>query len=218
MNTEENIIKLLKGLKEEGVPTDSFRTNAKIRIINTVTEKPRFVPRYFGYSFGAALATVVLSVGTVYAAQSSLPTSTLYPVKVLSERVALTLSPTESLKTTVASSIISRRITEIETVQKQGNEKVIEESIANFDEDVASLQKRKGVSKEVIVSEIAAHRSFINSLRKNRSEENKGDTSTKSEQTQENTETSTPATTPTVGSPEIKLPSVEGVTNDHRDD
>lgn len=206
---------LLLSLKKDGVPADTFRTNARIRILNTVTNPHPFRaswyqrPRVIGYTFGSAIATVVLSVGTVFAAQTSLPTHTLYPVKVLSERVALTLSPTESLKTTIASSIISRRITEIETVQKQGNKKDIEESIANFDEDVEVIQKRKGISHSEIDSEIEEHKEFIDSLRKNHKKNDEDDTDDASQETV----TQTPQR-----ESDSKLPSIEGASTNRRDD
>lgn len=158
-----NIETLLKSLKNEAVPTDSFRTNARIRILNTVGSVPwHHKPRMWGYTVGTAIATVVLSVSTVYAAQSSVPGSTLYPVKILSEHVALNLSPTTSIKTSVAQTIISRRVTEVEDAQKQGNKNTIEKSIQHLNQDVEEIQKRHDVSQNRIDQEISKHESLIN--------------------------------------------------------
>lgn len=162
--------KKLTSLRHEGVPSDAFRTNARIRILNSLTvthpvRKPWYRrPTYIWYTLGTALATLILSVGTVYAAQSSFPDSKLYPLKVLSERVALTLSPTESLKTTVASTIISRRITEIEELQKRDDEPAVEASISHFTEDVASIQKREDISQEDIQRTLKEHEDVIDTF------------------------------------------------------
>lgn len=146
MDTIEN---LFKHLKEEAAVRDEFRTNARIRIINTVTH-PHPFPRYLGYTVGTAIATAALSVTTVFAAQTSLPGNPLYPVKVLSEHAALTLSPTKELKTTVAQTIISRRVTEVEAEQKQGNAPAIQKSIDHLNRDVHDIQQRKDVEQEEI--------------------------------------------------------------------
>lgn len=208
---------LLKDLKTDTVPSLTFRQNARVRILNTVTTPHPLrmswyrKPRVWGYTFGTAIATVTLSVGTVFAAQSSLPNSALYPVKVLSEQVALTLSPT-SFKTAVASTIISRRVEEIEKVQKQGNKKELDQSIANFDEDVATLKKHEGISRSVIENTIAQHEKYVNSLRKGHKDEKPEDQSRGSEDTQP-----TPPA-PTTAQTEIKLPDVKGDSIIRRED
>lgn len=172
MNNISEIENILHALKGDAVLSDTFRTNARIRILNTVTNPQPLKlswykkPRVLGYTLGTAIATVVLSVGTVYAAQSSLPQSALYPVKVFSEDVALTLSPTESLKTSVASTIISRRITEVEALQKQGDQQAVKESISHLNADVESIQKRHDISREKIEQTLTEHKDIINTIHK----------------------------------------------------
>lgn len=222
MNNTSDIENILRSLKQEGLPSDTFRANARIRIINTVTNPhPLRVswyqrPRVLGYTLGTAIATVVLSVGTVYAAQASFPNSTLYPIKVLSEQVALTLSPTESLKTTVASSIISRRIDEIQHAQTQGDQKEIDASVDNLNNDVAELQQRKDISHETIETVLTQHQTFIKSLEKRDEEDKKSDQPKESEHEGSSQITPTPAPT---SQPEIRDQQVEGAsTKNHRDD
>lgn len=223
---------LLRSLKQESetVPADTFRANARIRILNTIASpRPLRIswyqkPRILGYTFGAAIATVVLSVGTVYAAQSSLPNSKLYPLKVLSEQAALTISPTESLKTTVAGSIISRRIDEIEHAQKQGGQKEIDASITNLNDDVAELQKRKDISHDAIETILTKHRTFINTLKHRDEEDKKPDQTKESEREEPSRDTATPGVVPSAAPtptsrPEIREPQVEGTsTTRHEDD
>ena len=237
MNDQRDIENLLRGLKEhpEATPSSTFRTNARIRILNTVSrlaDPPWYRrPRYWGYATGSAIATVALTVGTVFAAQSSNPDSRLYPVKVLSERVALTLAPTENLKNDVAGTIITRRIDEIEHEQKSGDIQGLDDSIKRFNTDLEDLQGHKELSREHINSTISGRKSFLNSLRsrgedkiktpenreENRSGESESDT-VKTNDEQRITPTPSPATqfiTPRV---ELKLPEVEDETQIRHDD
>lgn len=237
MNNLHTIEDLLRGLKDhpEATPSPTFRTNARIRVLNTVTQPAPFPwyrkPRLWGYAAGSAIATVALSVGTVFAAQSSRPDSTLYPVKVLSERVALTLAPTETLKNDIASTIISRRIDEMEQEQKSGDIQGLDNSINHFNADLEELQGHRGLSRDHINNTISGHKSFLNSL-KNRGE-NKDKKPENEKQTQSgDAETDTKSTDggPTIAptatpSPqlitphvEIRFPDVEGDTDTRHDD
>jgi len=232
MNNRTEFIQLeeaLTSLKKDtaGVPSPTFRTNARIRVLNTVTTvNPLRAswyrrPRVLGYTVGTAIATVVLSVGTVFAAQSSLPNSALYPVKVFSENVALTLSPNESIKTTVASSIISRRVTETEALQKQGNAEEIRQSISRLNADVTSIEKRKDVTKSEIEQTINNHKQFFDSVNGNHAEEKSVESDHPSVQgasTVEPTIQETPKDSPTpthTSLPEIKLPETNTTHEDN---
>lgn len=223
-----DIERLLQSLRQDpgASPSATFRTNARIRILNSVTQplRPGWYkkPRLLGYTLGTALATVILSVGTVYAAQSSLPGSQLYGVKVASERVALTLSPTESLKSTVASTIISRRIDEMEHAQKSGDTEELNRSIFNYNQTLHSLRAHTDVSRERIDKTVAEHDAFLNSLNTGDSEEHQdsqggqqtqsGNPQKESRSINENSGIS-PAETPPVQSvtprTDIKLPDSE---------
>src|SRR5690242_13348463 len=172
MNSQLNtpsIEQLLKNMHhiKQAHPSDAFRKNARIRIMNTITTPRAFKlswyqkPRVAGYIAGSAIATFIFSAGTVFAAQSSLPNALLYPIKIASEKVALTLSPSTSLKTTVASSIISRRIDELKEAQKSGNEKAIDESITNFNNELDTLDRKKGILRTSIDQTISKHRIFL---------------------------------------------------------
>ncbi len=221
MNDTSDIEKILRSLKEEVSPPDTFRANARIRVINTVTNPHPLRaswyrrPRVLGYTLGTAIATVVLSVGTVYASQSSLPDNSLYPIKVLSEKVALTLSPTESLKTTVATTIISRRIDEVQKAQIQGDQKEIDASVDNLNTDVAQLQQRKDISHDAIETVLTQHQTFINSLEHRDGENKKSDQQKESEHEESTGITPTPAPTP---QSEIRDPQVTGASNNRRGD
>ena len=140
---------LLKDLKSDTshVPSDVFRKNAKIRILNRliaaqVQKKPTsnksmwfFLPfRMFALSF-VMLCVVLL------ASQSSKPTNILFPVKVMSERVALTLSPNEKAKSAVVNTIISRRTSEVESAKKSGSTEAIEKAIQVLEKTTEELRQ-----------------------------------------------------------------------------
>jgi hypothetical protein len=163
MNKEKTTIEsILKNIKTDSgmVPSVAFRTNARIRILNTVASSKiaspmlhyRSIP--FIHAFRLALLMLFFVTSTVYAAQSSNPHDFLYPVKTLSEQAALTLSPTESAKTSVAMTIISRRAGEHESAEKQGNTKEIQQTRANFNSAVVEIRKTEHLNKEKIESEI----------------------------------------------------------------
>ncbi len=143
------IEQLLKDLKSDTthVPSDVFRKNAKIRILNSLTaaqiqKKPSsnksmwfFLPfRMFALSF--VMLCVILLVS-----QSSKPTNILFPVKVMSERVALTLSPNEKAKSAVVNTIISRRTSEVESAKKSGSTEAIEKAIQVLEKTTEELRQ-----------------------------------------------------------------------------
>lgn len=158
----ENMLKNLKNDKEIS-PSTAFRTNARIRILNSVASSKitTSIPHYHSipmvYAFRFALLLVFLFGSTVYAAQSSNPHDVLYPVKTLSEQVALTLSPTESTKTSVATTIISRRAEENEHAKKDGNVDEIKQTTTNFESAVVKIRKTEHINREKVETEIRKH-------------------------------------------------------------
>ncbi len=164
-NQPAQIEEILKRLKtDEGmVPSAHFRTNARIRILNAVTNRPTASSRpivhpmrsHFALRF--AFFVLVLVGGTVYAAQESSPKDILFPVKVLSERVALALSPTEPIKTSVAATIINRRAEENEHAKREGDAEEIQETITNFESAVTTIRKTEHIDQEAVEEEINKH-------------------------------------------------------------
>ena len=70
-----------------------------------------FTRRPFAWASVAFMVIMLLGAGTVAAAQSALPTEALFPVKVLSERVALGLAP-KRLRQQLQDEFASRRVAE----------------------------------------------------------------------------------------------------------
>lgn len=160
----EAILKNLKSDKEIS-PNAAFRTNARIRILNTVVnaKTTTSIPHHYSipmaYAFRFALLLLFLFGSTVYAAQSSNPHDVLYPIKTLSEQAALTLSPTESAKTSVAMTIISRRANEHESAEKAGDTEEIKQTTTNFDSAVVEIRKTKHINREKVETEIRKYES-----------------------------------------------------------
>lgn len=177
---------LLKNLKhdEEVRPSATFRTNARIRILNVVAQSKatspvvHYRPAVLRYAVLFACVVFLLLGGTVYAAQSSGPNDTLFPVKILSERAALTLSPTEALKTDVAVTIIDRRASENEQAKKDGNTEEEQRAVTNFRSAVTQIRNTHRIDQEEVEQEIQKHEAEFETDSNSDTEEQKssGDT------------------------------------------
>ena len=124
LNNLEELLKTFK-TKEDAIPSEIFRQNTRIRILNQISKGPSLNKnfslkrnRFFSFRFALALVLILLmvSTGTILAAQSAGPGSGLYPIKIASENAALTLSPS-SLKPKIALEIVKRRAGEISSEQ-----------------------------------------------------------------------------------------------------
>ena len=216
MNNQTELEQILRNFKNDGgvSPDASFRTNARIRILNTVSGQARSVPgvntRSFFTSFAFRIAAILLflSGGTiVYAAQSSNPSDALYSIKVASERTAMTLSPSGSLKTEVAATIISHRADEIVHAQKEGNKKALQQSVTSYKETVGKMLGSHSVSRDAIQREIKKHDRLIKKIETEDNEDAGGASGINTEPTvrtdeyqTENSEKSTLTPVPTVTS------------------
>lgn len=171
-NSVVHLEKMLASLRPdpESNPTAAFRTNARIRILNRIAKVPEPVrsptPLPFRAIYALRLAILILffAGGTVFAAQSSLPKDALFPVKVLSERAALALSPTQTIKTTVANVIIGRRAKEIEETKQDGNTEAVRQTITEYKSTVSEIRSNKEVDRNEIEREVSKHESLIRKL------------------------------------------------------
>jgi hypothetical protein len=76
----------------------------------------------FRIALGGALAVLVLGGGTVAVSQAAMPGHTLYPVKLVSEKIYSQTQLTSSGKTQVADAVLSRRADEAETMAGESDE------------------------------------------------------------------------------------------------
>ncbi len=179
-NASDPIIVALRELThdEELSPSAAFCTNARIRILNTIqsgatpsTYNRRLPGLTYLFRFAAPII-ILLFAGVVYAAQSSNPRDMLFPVKLLSERAALTLSPSESAKTSVASEIIGRRAQEGEHAKNEGDIEELQQSAANFDTSVSRIRETKHIDQEKIENEIQKYEEIFRDEEKETKNEN----------------------------------------------
>lgn len=217
-NQTEQLEQILRNLKQdnEARPSASFRTNARIRVLNTVYDQKQAIstisphPSFLKFAFRIAAIVLFLSGGTlVYAAQSSNPGSALYRIKVASERTALTLSPPGPVKTEVAATIISRRADEIVHAQKEGNESELQQSVTSYKKTVGEMLRVHSVSRDAIEREATKHDQLIKEAESDREDATPSGTTqepttkvTDQHQT-ENSENVILTPTPTAGTREI---------------
>src|SRR3990172_6061690 len=109
-----------------------------IKLLGT-KEKQSFVwPRLFAPAIAFVLILAVLGTGSVVFAQKSLPGDVLYPVKRLSENVAVSLKPE------LEQEIIIRRSQEVkDLVEKKEDPELVKNTIDDFSED-SQKAKSKG--------------------------------------------------------------------------
>lgn len=166
-NPNESLESLLRLLRTHprAIPSESFRTNARIRILNrirgnfAVQQRPSWVRRAWQIALAALAAPALLGASIVAAAQNSNPHDPLYPVKIASEKAALTLAPAPQIKTGVATTIIDRRAQEVK--HAQDNKQEIEERIQTYKETVNTIQKTRDVEEKEIDKHIEEHATLI---------------------------------------------------------
>lgn len=150
-----DVAKLLRAIRQdpEGLPRASFRTNARIRVLNTIAKplaamRPARMNRFWRGVVAAVATPAFLGVGTVLAAQTSKPNDLLYPVKIASENISLQLAPTSQLKTSVAIDIIRRRAEEIEHAESQNDTKELREAKATMTQTIDTLRNTSEIRQE----------------------------------------------------------------------
>ncbi len=169
---KQSLSDVLRAMKTmpEATPRETFRTNARIRILNTLTlpvapthawqgiRVPYHVARWAG---GLALASVVVGGTVVYAAQYSKPGSPLYPVKRASEQVALSVSPTQGIKTSVAAAVIDRRAEEVGQLKISGSPVDITRAVTEYQDTVTQLEHTSGLNMSQVTAHIREHQDIV---------------------------------------------------------
>src|SRR5690348_5275921 len=119
MMQNNNLENVLRSLRNEVKPDPAFKQNARIRLMNRIgasASVPKSPPWIFARPFQFAIASIMVvllgGAGTVFAAQSALPSDLLYPVKTASEQALLAVVP-PIFKGSVALMIADRRAQEV---------------------------------------------------------------------------------------------------------
>lgn len=173
MNNYNNLEQILKDLHHlpAATPEASFRTNARIRLLNLLsTPSAASVPliraRAFRWAGAFAVATLILGTGAVYASQSSLPGTPLYPVKIASEKVALNLAPTGQIKTSVATGMIDRRADEVNKLHQEGATEETKVAVKNYTQTVAEIKNTAQIDLDEVEQHLTKHQDLMSEVEK----------------------------------------------------
>ncbi|GAC1496848.1 MAG: hypothetical protein NVS1B13_26810 [Flavisolibacter sp.] len=164
-NNLEQVLASLKDMQEVN-PDSAFRKNGRIRLLNQITPQPipQRLPAFFTKPFQFALATLLIFLlgctGTVFAAQSSLPTDALYPVKTASERVLLTISP-PYYKGKVALLIADRRVNELKSLNALGRNNQIPDAVSAYERSIKQIQKVDHLSQDEVNQHLANNQQVL---------------------------------------------------------
>jgi hypothetical protein len=141
-------------------PSPEFKARARYQFQSALREvKPKRALPFFGWQPQWAVAVaVVLAVllaggGTVTAAGYSMPDSPLYPVKLATEQVQLTLTPSDIGKAELHAKLADRRVAEIVYITNKGKPKQIEQIAQRLNKHLAMIASlplaEKGAEEEM---------------------------------------------------------------------
>jgi len=132
-----------------------FRAKARYQFHSALQEmegkrgRPFFgwLPRW------ATVVTIVLVFllaggGTVAAAGSSMPDNPLYPVKLATEQVRLTLTPSDIAKARLCARLADRRVAEIVYMANEGSPQQVEAITQRLDKHLVMLTRLVSLQKE----------------------------------------------------------------------
>lgn len=122
----------------------------------------------FKYGLSAFLGFMLLGSGTVLAAQSSLPTSPLYPVKRATEQVALTVSKIFSQQTQMEQKIANERFKEIQQL-----EKLIQETTKEYRGAVDKFEQADPKFKKENPQQVIQQETVLENVKEDKQEDNK---------------------------------------------
>ena len=127
-------------------PSPEFKARARYQFQSALREvKPKRALPLFGWQPQWAVAIAVVLVvllaggGTVTAAGYSMPDSPLYPVKLATEQVQLTLTPSDIGKAELYAKLADRRVAEIVYIVNKGKPKQIEQIAQRLNKHLAMI-------------------------------------------------------------------------------
>lgn len=127
-------------------PPAEFKARARYQFRSALQEwASRRSHPFFGWlPRWATVVTIVLAVlliggGTIAAASYSMPDSLLYPIKLATEQVQLTLTPSDIGKARLYAKFVDRRVAEIIYTANKGNAQQIEATTQRLDKRLVML-------------------------------------------------------------------------------
>ena len=135
-------------------PSPEFKARARYQLQSALQEvKPKRALPFFSWQPQWAVAIAVVLVvllaggGTVTAAGYSMPDSPLYAVKLATEQVQLTLTPSDIGKAELHARLADRRVAEIVYIANKGKPKQIEQIAQRLNKHLAMIASLSLVEK-----------------------------------------------------------------------
>jgi len=129
-------------------PRAEFKARARYQFHSALQEaaSPRRRPFLGWLPRWATVVTIVLGVllaggGTIAAASYSMPDNLLYPVKLATEQVQLTLTPSDIGKAKLCAKFADRRVAEIIYIANKGNAQQVEAITQRLDKRLVMLAR-----------------------------------------------------------------------------
>ncbi len=129
-------------------PRAEFKAKARYQFRSALQEaaSPRSRPFLSWFPRWATVVTIVLGVlmmggGTIAAASYSMPDNLLYPVKLATEQVQLTLTPSDIGKANLCAKFADRRVAEIIYIANKGDAQQVEVITQRLDERLVMLAR-----------------------------------------------------------------------------
>jgi len=128
-------------------PSAEFKARAayqmRLEMAKRTPEKKRshgwhWSPRW-AISMSAAAAVLVMGSGTVFAADSSLPGSPLYPVKLVTEDVRISMAGSDIQKATLYAEFAEKRVDEMTRLVETGKSERVGQVAERFDNTVITM-------------------------------------------------------------------------------
>lgn len=148
-------------------PSPEFKVRARYQLQLKMAEvKTARRVSFWGAQPKWALATMALLVvflmggGTVLAADSSMPGSLLYPVKIAAENVSVSLSGTDIKKAVVLAAVAERRVEEMIYVVENGKTKHAEDIARKFEETMTAIDSLALSSQPMLAMAAVSQESF----------------------------------------------------------
>ncbi len=151
---DEKLNIILDKLKDFSLldPTSEFQKNSKIRLLNSLSVKEIPIKNGFGFNFvnrsiaWKAVLTVIivilLSAGSCYASQDSLPGDSFYPVKRAFEKISYNLTINPEIKLQLKIESAKTRLFETEKlVARNNNIDLIYRALLDYNKTMTVIQK-----------------------------------------------------------------------------
>jgi hypothetical protein len=127
-------------------PRPEFRQEAARQFQQALRDLPVRKPagafsfRHWWVSVATALAVIVFGgTGTVFAANSAQPDNILYPVKLATESVRISLASSDQAKAELYAEFADRRVSEIVTMASKGNAEAVEKATDHLDHQLVAM-------------------------------------------------------------------------------